>query len=551
MDSELPPTSQHDSGPARAEAQPGSFPADIFDNLLATAGRASPLTQFFLFIYQMLGLRLGLDLSVIMALLGVLWVTINIGGQGYTLVNAFIENHLMHSVTVPHDDEIYDHVMAWLSKQERVIKTSRLVAKTVKNDDCDDKDLENKLDFPDDGDENPDQQRLNVLKLISRVRHQYFPAIGVTSFWHKNRYFAVRRSKVVVITTTSPFPLETNMEEIKISCLWSSRAPIDKLLLEAKEMYYCEMMKKTRIYRPEIMDHPSRPCSWRLAARRPKRSKESIILPETIKDSLMADIREFLMTKTERWYTVHDIPWRRGYLLSGPPGTGKTSLVAAIAARFHLDIYTLNLTEPNMTDAGLLRLFRALPRRCMVLIEDIDVSGVLQSNGDSKVVERNRGTTNRRAMITESFSFSGLLNAIDGVAAQEGRILIMTTNRPELLDEALIRPGRVDFKVEFHNATKEQSAALFCRMYGDSTSLKPNKPASKGIEDQNNDKVSLSPEEITELSEAFSKKIPDRLCSPAEIQEFLLSRKLDSQKAVDEVESWVEKMKEQKSSGSN
>lgn len=117
----------------------------------------------------MLGLRLGLDLSVIMALLGVFWVTIKIGGQGYTLVNAFIENHLMHSVTVPHDDEIYDHVMAWLSKQERVIKTSRLVAKTVKNDDCDDKDLENKLDFPDDGDENPDQQRLNVLKLISRV----------------------------------------------------------------------------------------------------------------------------------------------------------------------------------------------------------------------------------------------------------------------------------------------------------------------------------------------------------------------------------------------
>ncbi|KAK9435543.1 mitochondrial chaperone BCS1 [Metarhizium brunneum] len=550
MDSELPPTSQHGSGPTRAEAQPGSFPADIFDNLLATAGRASPLTQFFLFIYQMLGLRLGLDLSVIMALLGVLWVTIKIGGQAYTLVDAFIENHLMHSVTVPHDDEIYDHVLAWLSKQERVIKTSCLVAQTVNNDDCDDEDLENTFEFADD-DENPDQQRLDLLKLISRVRHQYFPAIGKTSFWHKNRYFAVRRSKIVVFTTTSPFPTETNMEEIKISCLWSSREPIDKLLLEAKEMYYCEMKKKTRIYRPEIMDHPSRPCSWRLAARRPKRSKESVILPETIKDSLMADMREFLMTITERWYTVRDIPWRRGYLLSGPPGTGKTSLVAAIAARFNLDIYTLNLTEPNMTDASLLRLFRALPRRCMVLIEDIDVSGVLQRNGDSKVVERNRGTTNRRAMITESFSFSGLLNAIDGVAAQEGRILIMTTNRPELLDEALIRPGRVDFKVEFHNATKEQSAALFGRMYGDSTSLKPNKPASKGIEDQNNDKVSLSQKEITELSEAFSKKIPDRLCSPAEIQEFLLSRKRDPQKAVNEVESWVEKMKEQKNSGSN
>ncbi|KID96200.1 mitochondrial chaperone BCS1, partial [Metarhizium majus ARSEF 297] len=540
MDSELPPTSQHGSGPTRAEAQPGSFPADIFDNLLATAGRASPLTQFFLFISQMLGLRLGLDLSVIMALLGVFWVTIKIGGQAYTLVNAFIENHLMHSVTVPHDDEIYTHVMAWLSKQERVIKSSCLVAKTVGVDDCDDddddeeEDLENTLDFTDDGDENPGQQHLNVLKLISRVRHQYFPAIGKTRFWHKNRYFVVRRSKIVVMTT-SPLPSEMKMEEIKISCLWSSREPIDKLLLEAKEM---------------LWTNPTRPSSWRLAARRPKRSKETVILPGAITDFLIPDIREFLMTTTERWYTARDIPWRRGYLFFGPPGTGKTSFVTAIAAYFLLDIYTINLSEPNMTDANLLRLFRDLPRRCMVLIEDIDVSGI-QRDTDSKAVERNRGTTNRMAMITESFSFGGLLNAIDGVAAQEGRILIMTTNKPESLDEALIRPGRVDVKVEFHNATKQQSAALFRRMYGDSTPLKPNKPASKGIKDQNNDKVSVSQEEIKSLSEEFSEKIPDRLCSPAEIQEFMLLRKEDPRKAVDEVESWVEKMKEQKNSGSN
>ncbi|EFY98066.1 BCS1 and ATPase (AAA) domain protein [Metarhizium robertsii] len=549
MDSELPPTSQHDSGPARAEAQPGFSPADIFDNLLATAGRASPLKPFFLFIYQILGLRLGLDLSVIMALLGVFWVTIKIGGQGYTLVNAFIENHLMHSVTVPQDDEIYDHVKAWLSKQERVIKTSRLVAQTVKNDDCDDKDLEN-LDVTDDGDETPDQQRLNVLKLISRVRHQYFPAIGKTRFWHKNRYFVVHRSKSLVMET-SEFPLKVNAdEEIKISCLWSSREPIDKLLLEAKEMYYCEMKKRTIIYRPEVVDHTNRPSSWRLAAKRPKRSKETVILPGAITDFLLPDIREFLMTKTERWYTARDIPWRRGYLFFGPPGTGKTSFVAVIAAYFLLDIYTVNLSEPNMTDANLLRLFRDLPRRCMVLIEDIDVSGI-QRDRDSKGVERNQGTANRIGMITKTFSFGGLLNAIDGVAAQEGRILIMTTNKPESLDEALIRPGRVDVKIGFHNATKQQSAALFCRMYGDSTPLEPNKPASKGIKDQNNDKVSLSQEEIKSLSEEFSEKIPDRLCSPAEIQEFMLLRKEDPRKAVDEVESWVEKMKEQKNSGSN
>ena len=60
---------------------------------------------------------------------------------------------------------------------------------------------------------------------------------------------------------------------------------------------------------------------------------------------------------------------------------------------------------------------------------------------------------------------SGLLNAIDGVASQEGRILIMTTNYPEKLDDALVRPGRVDMKVEFTLASKQQIRELFLRMY--------------------------------------------------------------------------------------
>ncbi|KAK3062875.1 hypothetical protein LTS18_003194 [Coniosporium uncinatum] len=64
-------------------------------------------------------------------------------------------------------------------------------------------------------------------------------------------------------------------------------------------------------------------------------------------------------------------------------------------------------------------------------------------------------------------SLSGLLNAIDGVASHEGRVLVMTTNHPEKLDKALIRPGRVDMQIEFKNASRQQARDIFLRMYSD------------------------------------------------------------------------------------
>ena len=65
-----------------------------------------------------------------------------------------------------------------------------------------------------------------------------------------------------------------------------------------------------------------------------------------------------------------------------------------------------------------------------------------------------------------SVTFSGFLNALDGVASGEERIIFMTTNHPERLDPALIRPGRVDLQVLIDDATPEQARRLFTRFYG-------------------------------------------------------------------------------------
>lgn len=71
----------------------------------------------------------------------------------------------------------------------------------------------------------------------------------------------------------------------------------------------------------------------------------------------------------------------------------------------------------------------------------------------------------RYAGVSSGITHSGFLNAIDGVTNSDGRIIIMTTNHKEKLDPALIRPGRVDFKREFGDASDDQICGIFLRFF--------------------------------------------------------------------------------------
>jgi chaperone BCS1 len=139
----------------------------------------------------------------------------------------------------------------------------------------------------------------------------------------------------------------------------------------------------------------------------------------------------------------------------------------SIAGCFDLDIYILNLL--SVDDGSLSTLFAELPSRCVVLLEDIDAAAATQS--------RETGTENSsyvKSVSTEKVkpqgkvSLSCLLNVLDGVASQEGRVLIMTTNYVERLDGALIRPGQVDKQVAFGLADKDIIAQLFYNVYSHS-----------------------------------------------------------------------------------
>ena len=193
---------------------------------------------------------------------------------------------------------------------------------------------------------------------------------------------------------------------------------------------------------------------WRKGEPIVRRPIASIILADGIMDSLIGDIEEF--TKSRKWHEDRGIPYRRGYLLYGPPGNGKTTIVQGIANHFNMSIHVLHLAAKSISDTRLNQLFSSVQENSIVLIEDIDC---IFKKRDTEAED------NTQKSSLEALTMSGLLNAIDGVAASESRIVFMTTNFPELLDAALTRPGRVDMKILIGNATKSQAMRIFKRFY--------------------------------------------------------------------------------------
>jgi chaperone BCS1 len=202
----------------------------------------------------------------------------------------------------------------------------------------------------------------------------------------------------------------------------------------------------------KLVIHTAWGIEWRpFGQPRLKRPISSVVLAPEIAENIEDDVKSFLDRR--QWYADRGIPYRRGYLLHGPPGSGKTSFIQALAGALSYDICVLNLSERGLADDKLFHLLSNVPERSFILIEDIDAA------------------FNKRVQTTEdgyqsSVTFSGFLNALDGVASGEERLIFMTTNHIEKLDPALIRPGRVDLIEKIDDAIPEQARILFGRFYG-------------------------------------------------------------------------------------
>lgn len=362
-------------------------------------------------------------------------------------------------------------------------------------------------------------------RLLSHLRHSRITQIGrkkakipkIGSIFNKhgheydpnggNHFFFYKRRLMILDKNFGTFERDGR---ILLTCL-GGRKPIDEMLDEVMATYKMDKQLYTMVRRPQG-GH-----SWGHASEKPQRALSTVNLDANQKEKLLADMDDYVGGRAAKWYADRGIPYRRGYLFHGPPGTGKSSFAMALAARYQCDIYMLSILDRNMYDSNLLNLFNSLPPRALVLLEDIDSAGL-----NRELIRDNDRDREPATQVT----LSGLLNAIDGVDSPEGHILIMTSNDPDSLDEALVRSGRVSVKVEFRKATPAQSRDIFLRMYQD---------------DVDDPDLNLTKETIDRLASEFAGKLPDNEFSPADLQDYMLMRKSQPQRAVDELPEFVEK----------
>lgn len=252
-----------------------------------------------------------------------------------------------------------------------------------------------------------------------------------------------QREKSLNVNANGAEPFET----ITLTTLYSQRHVFEDIFAEAHQLYQQVQEGKTLIYTVMGFD-------WKqFGEAKRKRPLESVVLERGVKERIVDDVKKFLDART--WYLDRGIPYRRGYLLYGPPGTGKSSFIQALAGHLDFNIAILNVSERGLTDDKLNHLLTKVPRRTMVLLEDVDVAFV------------NRKKPGADGYSGANVTFSGLLNALDGVASSEERIIFLTTNHIEKLDEALIRPGRVDMTVRLGHATESQMEGIWDRFYAE------------------------------------------------------------------------------------
>ena len=245
----------------------------------------------------------------------------------------------------------------------------------------------------------------------SQARFVLSPAPGVHVTTFRHRILVIRRNRRELQGSGST----DYQESLILQILGGSRKLINDLLAEAHATSFPTT--------PGVSILTARHELWAPAAWQPNAPLASLILADSMLEETLEDLRDFYRSST--WYAERGIPYRRGYLLHGPPGTGKTTLVLALAGELKLPVATLNLSNRLLTDESLRALVDSLPAAVLLLVEDIDCAF------------KDWRTTAAASGVT----LSGLLNALDGVSSRNGRVLFLTTNHPERLDPALLRPG--------------------------------------------------------------------------------------------------------------
>lgn len=298
-------------------------------------------------------------------------------------------------------------------------------------------------------------KRIRRVDLDTTVRNEriaMIPAPGKHWFWYGSRPFEVWFSRTENTHERSGRRVET----LTFRTLGRNRVSLESFVEDVVRCHVKRQGVQSYLY---IYDD-----GWDYVEGYSPRGLASVVLQPGEKEHLLQDVEQFRRSKGR--YEQLGIPYHRGYLFYGPPGTGKTSLVSALAAHFALSIYVINLAEFN--DRSLMKAVNQVPANSVLLFEDIDCMRGSQSREEPGLISGNNGSSTvatKENAITNIVTLSGLLNVLDGFQAPSGVLFAMTTNHVEKLDTALLRPGRIDYKLFLGKASDQQKVDLYRRFF--------------------------------------------------------------------------------------
>jgi len=346
----------------------------------------------------------------------------------------------LHTVAeIRHNDQLYHWLMDWLAAQQEVHERgSRAFAQV-----------------------HPDFHK--VAKVSKVVSIRFLPIDDGTLYM-----FRINGSLLWVSHYMAEGPISFGKggragggeHRLKIMSMGRGNTAINALFQVAFEFANSKLSGHTEVFVGQPHEQAEHSHWRRLEPRRTRPLHTVVASSEPGPEEILADMHAFL--SREDWYAQRGVPYRRGYLFHGPPGCGKTTFVTAAAGQLKCPIYVLNLADPYLSDLALLKLVTDAQPRSILLAEDVDAAfhDVLGKPGAPMA-----GNSQRDGAHTGQLTFSGVLNALDGVAGQEGKIVVMTTNHPEKLDPALVRPGRVDMRATFHCASKQGIEDIFLSFF--------------------------------------------------------------------------------------
>lgn len=270
---------------------------------------------------------------------------------------------------------------------------------------------------------------------------------GFKSIGYGSHYFFIKRKPIKLFMERIENNTNMELDKIEITTFGRSQKFFNKLLTE---------INKNINNSDSVLIHKYMDSYWDKVINQNKRNMDTVFLDNNIKQNIINHLDHFV--SNEKWYIENGISYQTGILLYGISGGGKTSLIKAIASKYNYELYILSVKHLNKIEDAIIN----LPHNTILLIEDIDANSAIQERSIEGYKKEN--STEEKFNIT---NLSDVLNTLDGIIANHGRILIATTNYMDKLDKALIRPGRFDLIQELGYVTLNVVNQFFNRYYPD------------------------------------------------------------------------------------